>query len=65
MKPETITLALRRRRHEEIEVGDAESRIEILEFMSPAQREAGEIVGEGPDAVPELIRRLREEAKVL
>lgn len=50
---------------EEIEVGDAESRIEILEFMSPPQREAGEIVGEGPNAVPELVRKLREEAKVL
>jgi hypothetical protein len=28
-------------------------------------RAAGRIVGEGPDAVPELVRLLREEAKVL
>ena len=31
----------------------------------PAERQAGRIVGEGPDAVPELLRLLREEAKVL
>jgi hypothetical protein len=33
--------------------------------MSPPERSAGEIVGEGPDAVPELVRKLREQAKVL
>jgi electron transfer flavoprotein beta subunit len=31
----------------------------------PAERAAGRIVGEGAEAVPELIRLLREEAKVL
>ncbi len=31
----------------------------------PPERQAGRIVGEGPDAVPELVRLLREEAKVL
>jgi electron transfer flavoprotein beta subunit len=31
----------------------------------PAERKAGRIVGEGPDAVPELLRLLRQEAKVL
>ena len=30
-----------------------------------AERAAGRIVGEGPDAVPELVRLLKEEAKVL
>lgn len=50
---------------EEVEVGDAESRLEVVEIMSPAERAAGEIVGEGADAVPELVRKLREEAKVL
>jgi hypothetical protein len=28
-------------------------------------RPAGRIVGEGPDAVPELVRLLREEAKAI
>jgi electron transfer flavoprotein beta subunit len=50
---------------EEIAVGAAESRVEILQVMNPPERSAGEIVGEGPDAVPELVRKLREEAKVL
>ena len=31
----------------------------------PAERQAGRIVGKGADAVPELVRLLREEAKVL
>ena len=50
---------------EEIEVGDAEARVEIKQLTLPPERAAGEIVGEGPDAVPELVRKLREEAKVL
>jgi electron transfer flavoprotein beta subunit len=37
-----------------------------LESLSPPpERPAGRIVGEGADAVPELVRLLREEAKVL
>jgi electron transfer flavoprotein beta subunit len=31
----------------------------------PAERAAGRIIGEGKDAVPELVRLLKEEAKVL
>ena len=31
----------------------------------PPERQAGRIVGEGPDAVPELLRLLRQEAKVI
>ncbi len=50
---------------EELDVGDAESRLEIIEVMNPPVRAAGVIVGEGADAVPELVRRLREEAKVI
>ncbi len=37
--------------------------VERLEY--PAERPPGRIVGEGVDAVPELVRLLREEAKVL
>ena len=37
-----------------------------LEKMElPAERAAGRIIGEGKDAVPELVRLLKEEAKVL
>jgi electron transfer flavoprotein beta subunit len=50
---------------EEIEVGAAESRLEIDKLTPPVERGAGEIVGEGADAVPELVRKLREEAKAI
>ena len=36
-----------------------------LGLSLPAERKAGRIVGEGADAVPELVRLLREEAKVI
>jgi electron transfer flavoprotein beta subunit len=41
------------------------SRIEVRELSLPPERPAGRIVGEGTAAVPELVRLLREEAKVL
>jgi electron transfer flavoprotein beta subunit len=45
------------------QLGEARLTVERLEF--PPERPAGRIVGEGADAVPELVRLLREEAKVL
>ena len=39
--------------------------IEVLAMLPPPERTAGKIVGEGPAAVAELVRLLREEAKVL
>ncbi|MGH7671782.1 MAG: electron transfer flavoprotein subunit beta/FixA family protein, partial [Gemmatimonadales bacterium] len=39
--------------------------IEVLALTPPPERKEGKIVGEGPDAIPELVRLLREEAKVL
>ncbi len=39
--------------------------LEILAMTPPPERKAGRIVGEGAAAVPELIKVLREEAKVL
>jgi len=41
------------------------SRIRVRALREPAARPTGRIVGEGPDAVPELVRLLREEAKVI
>lgn len=43
----------------------AESRLTVESLAYPPERAAGKIVGEGPDAVPELVRLLREEANVL
>ena len=39
--------------------------VEVLAMTPPPERQAGKIVGEGAAAVPELVRLLREEAKVL
>src|SRR5205809_3475903 len=39
--------------------------LELVAMVPPPERKGGKIVGEGPAAVPELIRLLREEAKVL
>jgi electron transfer flavoprotein beta subunit len=58
-------MAAKKKPLEEVDVGDAESRVEVMQVVSPPERSAGEIVGEGPDAVPELVRKLREQAKVL
>lgn len=44
-------------------VGDSGIRLES--FSPPPARQAGRIVGTGPEAVPELVRLLREEAGVL
>jgi electron transfer flavoprotein beta subunit len=41
------------------------SRLKVKSLTPPAERAAGKIVGNGADAVPELIRLLKEEAKVL
>lgn len=41
------------------------SRIQVRELALPPERPAGRVVGQGTDAVPELVRLLREEAKVL
>ena len=50
---------------EEKEVTVDQDNIEISEINYPPEKPPGKIVGEGADAVPELIRLLREEAKVL
>ncbi len=45
------------------QLGEQRYVMEKLEL--PAERAAGRIIGEGKDAVPELVRLLKEEAKVL
>ena len=41
------------------------ARLEVVRMTPPPERPAGRIVGEGVEAVPELIRALQEEAKVI
>ena len=50
---------------EEISAGETSVLTEVVEMKYPPERAAGRIVGEGVEAVPELVRLLREEAKVL
>jgi electron transfer flavoprotein beta subunit len=50
---------------EELEAVSAEARVKVLAMKKPPEKQAGKIVGEGVDAVPELVRLLREEAKVI
>ncbi len=50
---------------EDVEPVPYENRVEVLEMSKPPIKEAGKIVGEGPDAVKELVRLLHEEAKVI
>lgn len=42
-----------------------EEKLEILKMEYPPERKGGRIVGKGPEAVPELVRLLHEEAKVI
>jgi len=50
---------------EEKTISLKDDKIEIVEYSYPPQKPEGKIVGEGADAVPELVRLLKEEAKVI
>jgi electron transfer flavoprotein beta subunit len=58
-------MAAKKKPLEEKEAQLGESRLRLKRITPPAERPAGRIVGQGADAVPELVRLLREEAKVL
>ena len=49
----------------EVKPAEVSAGIEVLEMKLPPPRPAGRIVGEGVEAVPELVRLLRDEAKLL
>ena len=55
----------KRKTIDEKQVDIDSSKIEIVNIEYPPAREGGKIVGEGAEAVPELVRLLREEAKVV
>jgi electron transfer flavoprotein beta subunit len=46
------------------ELALAEPKVRIVALQEPPARAGGEIVGEGPEAVPELVRRLRDRALI-
>ncbi len=55
----------KRKTIEEKEAVAADNSLEILKMKKPAPKQAGKIVGEDSSAVPELVRLLKEEAKVI
>ncbi len=58
-------MAAKKKPLEEKAAQTVSSRVRVLGLSEPPPRAEGRIVGEGPDAVPELVRLLREEAKAL
>ncbi len=58
-------MAAKRKPLDEKEVSLASDTLELISMEEPPAPAAGKIVGEGPEAVPDLVRMLREEAKVL
>lgn len=58
-------MAAKRKPLEEKDAATVESRVTVERLEYPPDRPEGKIVGEGSDAVPELVKLLREEAKVL
>lgn len=58
-------MAAKRKPLEEKEARLGPDRVRLLGLSYPPERPPGRIVGNGPDAVPELVRLLRNEAKAL
>jgi electron transfer flavoprotein beta subunit len=58
-------MAAKKKPLEEKDAQLPESRVVVKELTNPPERPAGRIVGQGADAVSELVRLLKEEAKVL
>jgi len=58
-------MAAKRKPLDQKEAQAAEPRLTVQSLELPPERPAGRVVGEGAAAVPELVRLLREEAKVL
>jgi electron transfer flavoprotein beta subunit len=50
---------------EEVAAVAGSSSVEVVNIASRPPRQPGEILGEGVDAIPALIKKLREEAKVI
>ncbi len=58
-------MAAKKKPLEEKDAQLPEARMQVRSLANPPERSGGKIVGQGADAVPELVRLLKEEAKVL
>ncbi|MEM7261796.1 MAG: electron transfer flavoprotein subunit beta/FixA family protein [Planctomycetota bacterium] len=55
----------KKKKIEELDLSGFDARLDVQSLSPPPARPDGKIVGEGVEAIPELVRLLREEAKVL
>lgn len=58
-------MAAKKKTIEEKEPSAADNHVEIVKLHKPAAKQPGRIIGSDASAVPELVRLLREEAKVI
>jgi electron transfer flavoprotein beta subunit len=58
-------MAAKKKPLEEAEAAAVENQATVVQLALPAARKAGRIVGQGAEAVPALIKALRDEAQVL
>jgi electron transfer flavoprotein alpha/beta subunit len=58
-------MAAKKKEIAELEIDQGNATLEIEKITLPPPRPEGRIVGEGADAVEELVRLLKEEARVL
>jgi electron transfer flavoprotein beta subunit len=58
-------MAAKKKPIDEQDAGDVQDRVSVRAMELPAARPDGRIVGEGTEAVDELVRLLRQEAKVI
>lgn len=58
-------MAAKRKTIEEKEAISSDNKIEVLQMKKPQGKQAGKILGSDASAVPELVRLLKEEAKVI
>ncbi len=58
-------MAAKRKTIEEKEAASSENKIEVVEMKNPQGKQAGKVIGSDASAVPELVRLLKEEAKVI
>lgn len=58
-------MAAKKKPIEEVVVDAFAARVETVSMTKPPVKQAGKIVGTGPEAVPELVRLMHDEAKVI
>jgi electron transfer flavoprotein beta subunit len=58
-------MAAKKKPIDEVAAIDSIAQVEVLELKSRPPRQPGEVLGQGVDAVPLLIKKLKEEAKVI